>query len=124
MSFQRGSVVRHIFSPRRNMLVVRDLDESVACVVIESDTVIGLREYPAIELVSVLDEKSAEQIAELERTFDLRWKADMRAIKRWRKDDPHRRKLVLPDHADLVVWLMEMLDGRVPGWDREKTALS
>jgi hypothetical protein len=42
-------------------------------------------------------------------TFDLRWKADMRAIKRWRAAHPGN-ELVMPDHADLVVWLMEQHD--------------
>jgi hypothetical protein len=41
----------------------------------------------------------------MEATFDLRWKADMRAIKRWRKETGE--ELVGPDHADLCVWLLE-----------------
>lgn len=110
--FVRGAVVRHIFSPRRNMLVVRDLDETVACICVESDApgTLRLREYPAIELTLVLDEKAADRIADLEFTFDLRWQADMRAIERWRAADPDRRMLVMPDHADLVVWLLERLE--------------
>lgn len=48
------------------------------------------------------------QLEELEATFDLRWKADMRAIKRWREAHPGN-DLVLPDHADLVVWLLEQM---------------
>jgi hypothetical protein len=50
-----------------------------------------------------------DQIEALEATFDLRWKADMRAIKRWQDAHPGN-ELVWPDHADLVVWLMEQLD--------------
>jgi len=46
---------------------------------------------------------------ELEATFDLRWKADMRAIQRWREAAPGR-ELTLPDHADLCVWLLEERD--------------
>lgn len=49
-----------------------------------------------------------EHAADLQRTFDLRWKADMRAIKRWREAHPGN-ELVMPDHADLVVWLLEQL---------------
>jgi len=41
----------------------------------------------------------------LQLTFDLRWKADQRAIKRWQ--DATGKKLTWPDHADLVVWLLE-----------------
>lgn len=42
------------------------------------------------------------------RSFDLRWNADMRAIKRWQAATG--RELVWPDHADLCVWLLEQLD--------------
>lgn len=41
----------------------------------------------------------------LQLTFDLRWKADQRAIKRWQ--DATGKKLTWPDHADLVVWILE-----------------
>ncbi len=54
-------------------------------------------------------EKAVEDMREREELFDLRWKADMRAIERWRKAGPNR-ELVLPDHADLVVWLLGQLD--------------
>jgi hypothetical protein len=43
---------------------------------------------------------------DLQRTFDLRWAADMRAIKRWQEAHPGN-DLVWPDRADLVVWLLE-----------------
>lgn len=49
-----------------------------------------------------------ESAADLERSFDVRWKADMRAIKRWQAAHPGT-DLVWPDHADLVVWLIEQL---------------
>lgn len=45
-------------------------------------------------------------LADLQRTFDLRWDADMRAVKRWRAGHPER-DLIFPDRADLVVWLLE-----------------
>ena len=41
----------------------------------------------------------------------LKYNADMRAIKRWREANPGN-DLVLPDHADLVVWLIEQLDAK------------
>ena len=49
-----------------------------------------------------------EEIDSLQSTFDIRWKADMRAIKRWQKahSDNPGAELIWPDHADLVVWLM------------------
>lgn len=44
------------------------------------------------------------EIKELRHTFDLRWKADIRAIKRWQESTGET--LVWPDHADLCVWLL------------------
>ena len=52
-----------------------------------------------------------EQCGELNALFDLRWKADMRAVERWRAGHPER-ELRLPDHADMVVWLLEREDAR------------
>lgn len=43
---------------------------------------------------------------QLQRLFDLRWEADMRAIKRWQAANPGN-DLVWPDRADLVVWLLD-----------------
>ncbi len=55
----------------------------------------------------VIDGLKAE-LADHEASFDLRWKADMRAIARWR--EATGRELVLPDHADLCIWLLERGD--------------
>ena len=44
-----------------------------------------------------------------EKTFRLRWDADMRAIKRWQAAAPGR-ELTWPDHADMVVWMLETQD--------------
>jgi hypothetical protein len=49
-----------------------------------------------------------QELREMEASFNLRWKADMRATERWRKAGPDR-DLTLPDHADLVCWLMSRL---------------
>jgi len=53
-------------------------------------------------------EKIVESERDLRASFDLRWKADMRAIKRWQAAHPERPNVELtwPDHADLVVWLL------------------
>lgn len=53
-------------------------------------------------------QEAAEALREDEQVLDLRWKADMRAIKRWQTATG--RTLTWPDHADLVVWLLEQLD--------------
>lgn len=46
--------------------------------------------------------------AEDRASFDLRWAADMRAIKRWQAATG--KLLTWPDHADLVVWLLGQLE--------------
>lgn len=50
-----------------------------------------------------------DRVRELDDLFDRRWQADMRAIKRWQGAGPGR-ELTWPDHADLVVWLLEEND--------------
>ena len=60
-------------------------------------------------LVDELDEAQGE-VDELQATFDLCWKANMRAIKRWQ--EATGRDDTWPDHADLCVWLMEQLDAQ------------
>ena len=53
--------------------------------------------------------ETAKELADLQRTFDLRWKADQRAIKMWRDAHPGN-DLVWPDRCDMVVWLLDQLD--------------
>lgn len=54
-------------------------------------------------------QEASELLTEHEQSFELRWQADMRAIKRWQAAHPGK-DLTWPDHADLVVWLLEQLD--------------
>jgi len=58
------------------------------------------------ELEAALAAANAE-IAERDASFDLRWSADMEAIKQWQ--EATGRKLVWPGHGDLCVWLMAQL---------------
>ncbi len=51
----------------------------------------------------------AEELAYMNALFYMTWAADMRAIKRWQAAGTGR-ELTWPDHADLVVWLLEQLD--------------
>lgn len=46
---------------------------------------------------------------ELQDSFDLRWKADMRAIRKWQAAN-QGNDLVWPGHTDLVVWLLAERD--------------
>jgi len=65
-------------------------------------------EYAADELrrVTARAEKAERDLAEHEASADLRHASDMRAIERWRAAHPDQ-PLTWPDHADLVVWLVE-----------------
>ena len=47
-----------------------------------------------------------QEAAELEAIFDLEWQAD--AVARWREANPGN-ELVLPDRANMVVWLLDRL---------------
>jgi hypothetical protein len=49
-----------------------------------------------------------EERDDLRATFDVGWAANKRAVKMWQEAHPGN-DLVWPDHADLVVWLMEQL---------------
>lgn len=55
-----------------------------------------------------IDDPFAE-VEEFQELFDLQWKADQRAIKRWQEAHPGN-DLVWPDRADMVVWLMDEHD--------------
>ncbi len=50
-------------------------------------------------------EKAEAENEELQAGFDLRWKADMRAIEAWRAETG--KALTSPDQADLCVWLLK-----------------
>lgn len=50
-----------------------------------------------------------DELEEMRLLFELRRKADQRAITRWQADDPGRA-LVWPDHTDLVVFLLKKLE--------------
>lgn len=58
------------------------------------------------------------ELRERDASFQIRWEADMRAIKRWQEAHPGR-DLTWPDHADLVVWLMEQLDANTAPVSRD-----
>lgn len=62
-------------------------------------------------------DRAQAQVAELRReldefhaTFDLQWAADMRAVARWRAEDPERRALSMPDREAMTFRLLQLLD--------------
>ena len=59
--------------------------------------------YDATTIERLIAERDEHELS-----FDLRWRADMRAIERWQTATG--RTMVWPDHADLAVWLMERLE--------------
>lgn len=60
--------------------------------------------------VAIVRALAAEaRVNELQRSFDLRWKASQRAIDRWRAEDPAGRRLEQPDHTDMCCWLLDRL---------------
>lgn len=54
------------------------------------------------------------EVEALRGTFDLQWKADQRAIKRWQAAHPDKQH-IWPGRTDLVVWLMEQHDDGARG---------
>ena len=52
--------------------------------------------------------RAEEEVASNDYLFEMRHSADMRAIKRWH--DAGHPQLLWPDHADLMVWLVEQLE--------------
>ena len=61
------------------------------------------------DLIQVTEERD-----ELQQLFNLQWRADQRAIKRWQAAHPGN-DLVWPDHTNMVVWLMEQHDAYAQG---------
>jgi len=53
--------------------------------------------------------EAADRIEELEQLFDLRWAADMRAIKAWQSAHPDQPR-TWPDHADLGTWCLSRIE--------------
>ena len=78
-----------------------------------TDIVERLRSKDCCDLPNCTCDEAADEIttlraevSELNSMFDARWSADMRAIERWCKANPGN-ELVLPDHVDLSLWLMD-----------------
>lgn len=73
----------------------------------------GKKNISHVDAGNLLDDVEAllEDAQEMDASFNLRWEADMRAIKRWQKAHSGNER-VWPDHADMVVWLMEQIEGK------------
>jgi len=54
-------------------------------------------------------DEAADRIEELEHLFDLRWAADMRAIRLWQSAHPDQPR-TWPDHADLGTWCLSRIE--------------
>src|SRR5438477_8321616 len=53
-----------------------------------------------------------KQAADYERTFNLQWDADQRAIKQWQEAHPGN-DMVWPDRCNMVAWLLDKLQAYV-----------
>jgi len=67
-----------------------------------------LRDLPFLRAAAAADriEALTAEVGELQEVFDFQWKANMRAVEMWRAANPGN-DLVLPDSANLTVWLLE-----------------
>ena len=63
-------------------------------------------EQKVVDPLKLVLSLAQDELKELESTFDLRWKADMRAINRWKEAHPEKPN-TWPDRTDMVVWLLE-----------------
>lgn len=85
-----------------------DIDTSREAVERLAGTLTGHHIYGGSPLIAEVAATLRALLAErddLQRTFELRWQADQRAIKAWQAAHPGR-DLVWPNHADMVMWLM------------------
>lgn len=54
---------------------------------------------------------TATSEAELQFWFDMRQASDQMALAQWRAAHPNASELYMPEHADLVIWLLDQLAG-------------
>lgn len=55
------------------------------------------------------DDETQKELDDLQRTFDLMWAADQRAIKLWQANHPGQ-ETIWPDRTQMVTWLLERLE--------------
>ena len=67
-------------------------------------------------------EAMAGEVASLQNTFDLMWKADQRAIKLWQ--EATGKDHIWPDRTKTTLWLLERLEAAEAERDRLKAAAS
>ena len=72
------------------------------------DAVQGLLNESHIAFGAACSYQAYEKLMEHNASFELRWRATMRGIEKWREAHPGN-DLVMPDHADFTCWLIEQL---------------
>jgi hypothetical protein len=98
---------------KRRVALKNDKDQVIGYADIDMESLeAGLRiaDVPvAVDPTPILEAlaKARKEILDFEASFELRWEADMRAIKMWRNEDPEPRELIWPNHTDLCVGLLE-----------------
>lgn len=98
-------------------------------IIVEVATYLGLKFDPFPTRTQLMDratelQKAEQDLADLETTFDLQWKADMDAVAIWRKEDPEGRALKLPDRRNQFVWLCRKVVELQTFLGRQETQLS
>lgn len=94
------------FDRSKAAVIVRALDTYLKELVANA---IPTRDKPTAHVHGLL-KTAFEELVDFDCSFELRWAADMRAIRRWIEEKPGERAMRWPDHADLCVWLLERLE--------------
>jgi hypothetical protein len=95
---------------------------SKACETAYPELAADIRLLPGVGVEAEAAAAEKARADDLQATFDLRWKADTRAIKAWQAAHP-MSETAWPDHVDLVIWLAQRADALVEEVERLRTAL-
>lgn len=104
----------------QEIIAENNANNSVNEQTVQPDTLIRKILSREAELIKLLQE-SMQECAELQHIFDMRWEADMRAIKDWQAITG--RDMTWPDHADLCVFLLLNLDMKTQQLEKQQAAL-
>ena len=80
-----------------------EMKNEIISLKIQRDTFMALADICKQEL-----QKGMEELQGLRATFDVRWKAQLRAVDLWEKES--RQKLMWPKQEDLCLWLLKKME--------------
>lgn len=105
---ERGKLQRQVEELTRRLKLVRE--ERAKC-------------QQELQIAKGRAQRAENNSTELQHYFEMRWKADRRAIALWRQADP-TRELVMPDHADLCLWLLDNIEGSHAREEKLRSSIS